>query len=250
MLDEIQYFLKRWLTPAVRGIFLINIGIFLAQHTLLLLLKLNEPFLELFAQVPYDAISRFQIWRFVTYMFLHVGPLHLLFNMLALWYFAPRLESRWGSKEFLKFYFICGVGAAIVHAIFTFIFGAKGRLPSGEFVWGKYGMIGASGAIYGVLLAYAMYWPNETVLLNFFIPMKIKYMVILFCIMEFIGTIGAAGSGISHITHLGGLLTAFLYLKGGSFIGRGGFFRRGPKKLVKRYYRDNDGRIYIEFDKE
>jgi membrane associated rhomboid family serine protease len=250
MLDEIRDFFKHYLTPAVRWILFINVGIFLAQYTILLLLHLNEKFLDLFSQVPYYAVNRLQIWRFVTYMFLHGGGMHLLFNMMALWFFAPRLENHWGSRGFLKFYFICGVGAAIVHAVFTFIFGVRVHDASGKFIWGTEAMLGASGAIYGILLAYAMYWPNETVLLNFFIPMKVKYMVLLFGIMEFIGTVGVAGSGISHITHLGGLLTAFLYLKGGSFLGRGGLFRRRPKKLVKRYYRDNDGRIYIEFDKE
>jgi membrane associated rhomboid family serine protease len=251
MFDEIRDFLKRYLTPAVMWILLINVGILLAQFTILTLLHLDEKFFLLFCQIPFYAVSKYQIWRFVTYMFLHGNGMHLLFNMMALWFFAPRLENHWGTKGFLKFYLICGVGAAIVHAIFTFIFGARGRIPSGEFVWGMEAMLGASGAIYGLLLAYAMYWPNETVLLNFFIPMKVKYMVLIFGIMEFFGSIGPSGSGISHITHLGGLLTAFLYLQGGRYLGGGGgLFRRGPKKVVKRYYRDPAGRIYIEFDKE
>ena len=111
--------------------------------------------------------------------------------------------------------------------------------------------MGASGAIYGILFAYAFYWPDETVLLNFFIPMKVKYMVLLFGTLEFVNTIGGSGSNVSHITHLGGLLTAFLYLGGWRmFRGGGGFFGRRPHRMVKRYYRDADGHIYMEMEEE
>jgi len=251
MFEEMRRFFRRYLTPAVRWILFINVGILLLQFTLLLMVGWDEKFVTFFSQIPYYAVWRLQVWRFVTYMFLHGGGMHLLFNMLALWFFGPRLESRWGTGGFLKFYLICGIGAAVVHADFTLLFGAKGLTETGKIVRGMQMMVGASGAIYGVLLAYALYWPNETVLLNFFIPMKVKYMVLLFGVMEFLGTIGASGSRVSHITHLGGLLVAFLYLRGWQRFGKfgGGFFRR-HKRIVKKYHRDPDGTIYVDYEEE
>jgi len=252
-LYDIRGFFRRHLTPAVRWIFFINVGILILQFTVLLALGWEEKFLRYFSQIPYYAVWRLQVWRFVTYMFLHAGGLHLLFNMMALWFFAPRLEMRWGGARFLKFYFICGIGAAIVHTIFTFLFGNKVILETGGATRGMEMMIGASGAIYGILFAYAFYWPDETVLLNFFIPMKVKYMVLLFGTLEFVNTIGGSGSNVSHITHLGGLLTAFLYLGGWRMFrrgGDGGFFGRRPRRMVKRYFRDADGHIYMEMEEE
>lgn len=247
--------MSRYLNPATKWILITNVGVFLFQYIILQILGLREQFTLLFCQIPYFAVQKLQVWRFVTYMFLHGGGMHLLFNMLALFFFAGRLEARWGIKGFLKFYFICGIGAAIVHAIFTYLFG-KPVLYNGELIRGFQPMLGASGAIYGILLAFAFYWPDQKVLLYFFIPIKIKYLVVIFGVLEFMGTVGAAGSNISHITHLGGLLTAFLYLRGWNkvsnlFGGRGGFRGGGRgRRVVKRYYRDSDGKIYVEFDEE
>ena len=244
--DDIRLFLRRHLTPAVMYILLINVAVLLFQFIVLNLLGLNRPFILLFGHV---ASRSYEVWRFVSYMFLHGGGMHLLFNMLALWFFGPRLESRWGTKGFLNFYFFCGIGAALVHTIFTLALssvsgGINPAIP----------LIGASGAIYGILLAYALYWPNQVVYLNFFIPVKIKYLVIIFGVLEFLGTISGSMGDVSHITHLGGLLAAFIYLKGFRKIFRGGWpfkgGRRRPKKMVKRYYRDKDGKIYIEFEEE
>ena len=249
--SDIRGFFRRYLTPVVGWIIFINVGILVSQFTILLALGWDGKFFFYFSQIPYYAVRRLQLWRFVTYMFLHAGGLHLFFNMMALWFFAPRLELRWGGARFLKFYFLCGIGAAIVHSIFTFLFGHKFILETGGATRGLEMMVGASGAIYGVLFAYAFYWPDETVLLNFFIPMKVKYMVLLFGTLAFVNTIGGAGSHVSHITHLGGLLTAFLYLRGWRmFSGGGGFFGRGRRRMVKRYYRDADGRIYVEMEEE
>jgi len=250
MFKEISDFLKRYLTPGVRIILFINVGVFIAQYTIIVLLGFYEEFTLLFCQIPYYAVIKYQIWRFITYMFLHGGGMHLIFNMLALWFFAPRLEMRWGTRGFLKFYFICGIGAGFVHAAYTLLLGQRVVLETGTVVRGMEAMVGASGAIYGILLAYALYWPNETVLLNFFIPMKVKYMVLLFGVFEFFGTVGPSGSGVSHITHLGGLLVAFLYLQGWKVFRGRSFFRRRKKRMIKRYYRDDDGRIYVEFDEE
>ena len=236
---EIKGFFQQHLTPVVRWIFFINVGVLLMQYTVLAAIGWDGKFLYYFSQNPSLSIRRFQVWRFITYMFLHGDGMHLLMNMFALWFFAPRLEMLWGGRNFFKFYFVCGIGAAIVHVIWGFIFGKNDM------------MIGASGALYGILLAYAFNWPDDTVLMNFFIPMKVKYMVLLFGFVAFINSIGAraSGSNISHITHLGGLLTAFLYLRGWRFFKKT-FFRRSQKRLVKRYYRDANGNIYTQIEEE
>lgn len=149
----------------------------------------------------------FKIWQLFTYMFLHGSLLHILFNLLALWMFGGELEQLWGKKLFLRYYFFTGIGAGIFIAAMNFI------------VYSKFGYspvtIGASGALYGILLAYGMTWPNREILLYFLFPIKVKYLVIAFGLIEFFGTISnVAGSGgtISHIGHIGGIISGFIFI--------------------------------------
>ena len=209
---EIDAFLRRFLSPAVKYIFVVNTIVFLFQALvvrilILLVPSLKSPFAFLLGyylpEIPMLSIYKFYLWQFVTYMFLHITPLHFLFNMLILFFFAPRLEWRWGSWGFIKFYFVVGVGAGIIHAIVSIIAGRASE-----------GMIGASGALYGVLLAFALYWPEERVWVMGVVPVKMKVVIIVLGIFAFIGSIGPAVDDISHITHLGGLIVAFVYLKG------------------------------------
>jgi membrane associated rhomboid family serine protease len=132
-------------------------------------------------------------------MLLHGGLLHLGFNMLALWMFGRDLEYDWGSREFLKYYFICGIGAGLV------------TLAA---LWGRPTYtIGASGAIYGILLAFGMAYPNRYIFLWFLVPIKAKYFVILFGALELLASLSSTQDGVAHLTHLGGLVIGFLYLK-------------------------------------
>jgi membrane associated rhomboid family serine protease len=141
------------------------------------------------------------LWQLFTYQFLHGGVFHLVFNMLALWMFGSPLESDWGTRRFLRYYFICGVGAGICDLVLNLILG--GHAPT----------IGASGAIYGVLLAFGVCYPEQTVLMNFLFPIKAKYMVMIYGAIALYSSMGTLNSGVSNIAHLGGMAVGFIYLK-------------------------------------
>ena len=139
----------------------------------------------------------------VTYLFLHGGFGHIIWNMLALWMFGADLESVWGTRKFLRFYFYCGIGAGICVVLANYI------LP-----WGNplVGTIGSSGAIFGILLAYAMMYPNRTILWGFLIPIQVKYFVLIIGVISFMMSF-QANSGVSEFAHLGGLLFGYIFLK-------------------------------------
>ncbi|MCL2025200.1 MAG: rhomboid family intramembrane serine protease [Leptospirales bacterium] len=189
------------ITPVVKRLLIINGTIFLAQLILGSYSMAINGTIQQFFGLSLKVFNEFKIWQLFTYMFLHGGWLHILFNLLTLWMFAGSLEERWGSKLFLKYYIYCGVGAGLFITAMNYY--TENPLPT----------IGASGALYGILLAYGMTWPNREVLLYFLIPVKIKYLVVLFGLIEFFGTINPSGSGISHIGHLGGLISGFILLK-------------------------------------
>lgn len=156
------------------------------------------------------------IWQLVTYMFLHGGIFHLAINMFVLWMFGSELERTWGSNQFLKYYFLTGVGAGILSVIVT----PNSTIPT----------VGASGAIFGLLVAYAMVYPNRLIYLWFFIPIKAKYLALILGAIELLSTLQLARDGIAHWAHLGGMLVGFAYLKLSSFT-RGGFARVGGKRI-------------------
>lgn len=185
------------ITPMVKRLLIINGAIFLIQ---LVAGSYNWTLQQTFG-LSYKGIQELKIWQLFTYMFLHGGWLHIIFNLFTLWMFAGSLEERWGSKLFIKYYIYCGIGAGIFITGMSYYTGSP--VPT----------IGASGALYGILLAYGMTWPNREVLLYFFIPVKIKYLVLFFGLMEFFGTINQSDSGISHVGHLGGLISGFVLLK-------------------------------------
>ena len=158
----------------------------------------NNFMLNQFALSRYGVLGQFKIWQLVTYMFLHDpnGILHILFNMLFLWMFGIELENEWGTREFLKYYFVTGIGAGILNILFT-------SSPT----------IGASGAIYGVMLAYALRYPDRYVYLYFLFPIKMKYFIGFLFLVAFFSTLGSYGGGIAHAAHLGGIVIGYIYLK-------------------------------------
>lgn len=153
--------------------------------------------------VPYAVFARGQLWRLLTYMFLHdpVSPFHLLFNMLALWMFGKEIEQRWGAARFMRFYFISGVGSGCF-SVFH-LFSPVMRLT---------GVIGASGAILALLTVYAYYYPHRKVLLFFILPVNIRVVVIGYALFSLFGSIAPRGV-VAHLTHLGGILIAIGYLR-------------------------------------
>lgn len=174
-------------------------------------------------------IHQLKLWQPVTYMFLHGNFFHIFFNMFALWMFGSDLEELFGSKNFTKFYLYSGIGAGLCIALMNYyIFNNYGYSPI---------TIGASGAIYALLLAYGMIWPNREVLLYFLFPIKMKYLVLLFGGIEFFGTLASAsgaGGNISHIGHLGGLITGFILLTSKFWYKR---VSLNPFDSLFRYYR-------------
>jgi membrane associated rhomboid family serine protease len=147
-------------------------------------------------------VYHFAIWQLVTYLFLHGGITHILFNMLALWMFGTPLEQQWGTRQFLKFYFYCGIAAGVCDVAINAMLG----------VWNTH-TIGASGAIFGLLLAFGVLYPNQTVLMSFLFPIKAKYMVMIYAGIELLLSIGP-NTGVSSVAHLGGMAFGYIYLKG------------------------------------
>ncbi|MBI3400529.1 MAG: rhomboid family intramembrane serine protease [Acidobacteria bacterium] len=158
--------------------------------------------------VPVQVVHEFRVWQLVTYMFLHGGLFHILFNMLALWMFGTDLERRWGSRYFLKFYFVTGAGAGALTVLFSL-------LPFGFAQQVHYSVvIGASGAVYGLLLAYALYFPDRQIYMYFVFPIPVRVFVTIMGAIALYSSLGESG-GVANATHLGGLLVAYLYLKSG-----------------------------------
>ncbi len=183
--------------------------------------------------VPTDVIHQFRVWQLATYMFLHGGIFHIVFNMLALWMFGTELERIWGTRYFLKFYLVTGVGAGVLTVLFSL-------LPF-EFAQSiqRSNVIGASGAIYGLLLAYALYFPDRPIYMYFVFPSPAKIFVAIMGAIAFFSSLSDAG-GVANATHLGGLLVAYLFLKGA---------RLHPMSEVKyRYLKWKINRVRKKFD--
>ncbi len=143
------------------------------------------------------------VWQLATYLFLHspTDVWHIVFNMLTLWMFGAPIEETWGTRRFLHFYFLCGVGAGVCVVLVN---AALGNLYQPT--------IGASGAIFGLLLAFGMMFPNQTVLFSFLFPIKAKYMVMIFGVIAFISSFNT-GSPVSNLAHLGGMIFGFFYIR-------------------------------------
>ncbi len=189
------------LSPAIKLLIITNVVAFL-------MLLVAPVLVAEFALIPRAVVEQFTIYQLVTYMFLHAGIGHLLVNMLGLWMFGTELERTWGTRFFTKYYFVCGAGAGVL----TVLWGLS-PLPFSESVYYS-AVIGASGAIYGVLLAYAMYFPHRTVYMYFVFPIPAKYFVMIIGAITFLSSVGAGSGGVAHTAHLGGLIVGYVYLKG------------------------------------
>ena len=194
-----------------------------------------------FGLTPVELTHGF-IWQPFTYLFLHGGLGHIFFNLLYLAMFGADLERTWGSKKFYKYYFVCGIGAGLIDVLVREVLVAS-HVTSARILADP--TIGASGAIYGVLLAVAMVMPHRRV---WFFPIPVTMpmwlLVTILGALEFFLTIGESGDGISHVCHLGGMLAGYLYLRRGSFLySPRNFFsdwkRRRLRKKFEVYARDH-----------
>ena len=188
----------------LKWLLIVNIAIFAVS---IIVQRISAPILDNFALVPAQVVQTFAIWQLVTYMFIHAGFLHILWNMLALWWFGAELERLWGTPKFLRFYFACGICAALTVIIAAYIFGGVNIRT-----------VGSSGAVYGILMAYAVMFPDQTILFGFLIPIKSKYFVAIIggivFLQSYTATVGGQGSSVAVVAHLGGLVAGYLLLRG------------------------------------
>jgi membrane associated rhomboid family serine protease len=197
---QFNRFLSRHLTPAVKTIFLINTGVFVGIQIGFLVLPQTvvHHLIDLFGQNPRRSLGTLFVWQFLTYMFIHLNLFHILFNMIILWFFAPDLEDRWGSSRFWRFYLVTGIGAALLHAVIGLL-----TRPGGT-------VIGASGALMGVLVAFWAYYPQRVVYLYGALPILVKWLVPLIVLLDLL--LLRSDPRVSHLTHLAGVVVSYAYL--------------------------------------
>ena len=209
----------RVLPPVVKNLLIINVLLYLATFTM------NRFHIDLtdYLGLHFFMASDFKAYQLITYMFMHGNFEHLFFNMFALWMFGNTLENMWGSKRFLLFYMVCGIGAGLCQEVVQYIqyitslaqydsvnFGG-GQVISMANYLNLLNTVGASGAIYGLLLAFGMMFPNSMIYLYFFVPIKAKWFVIGYAVIELVsGFIG--GGNVAHFAHLGGMLFGLILI--------------------------------------
>jgi membrane associated rhomboid family serine protease len=194
------------ISTAVKALIIANVAVFLVQFFAPIVT-------DLLGLHPFLVVRYFRVWQVATYMFLHGGASHILFNMLALWMFGTDLERTWGTRYFVKFYGVTGIGAGVLTVLFSLLpFGPAQELYAAN-------VIGASGAIYGVLLAYAMHFPDRPIYMYFVFPIPAKIFVAIMGAIAFLSSLSYSG-GVASATHLGGLAVAYVFLKSGRKTGR------------------------------
>ena len=197
------------LNGGVRFLLIVNVVVFILTE----LSGQKSSFFLSFGLVPNMVWSQLKIWQLFTYLFIHGGFFHIFFNMFVLWMFGKDLEQEWGKKDFLVFYFFCGIGAGFI----TVLLGINSFIP----------IVGASGAIYGLLVAYGFTYPNRLVYLYGLFPLKVKHMVLVLGVIAFFASLSASQSSVSHITHLSGMVIGLLFI----------YFNVNWKNLKMGYYK-------------
>ena len=231
---------REFVTPAIRNLVLACVGVFLIQT----LLELFSPsgyrlMIRELGLVPLAVTHGLRIWQPVTYIFLHGGLWHILLNMLFLWMFGVDLERAWGTHRFYAYFFLTGIGAGVINILVKTILDPHGYGTSAV------ATIGASGAIYGILLASAVVFPDRKIwLIPFPVTIPMKIYVAGAIAIEFFSTLGIGGDNVSHVTHLGGALVGYLYLRRGLFLYRVrndylDWKRRRAKRKFEVYMRDH-----------
>ena len=194
------------LPPVVQNLLIINVLFYLADLTL----SWRGIDLTRWLGLHYVTASDFHFWQFITYMFMHGNFSHLFFNMFALWMFGYALENYWGGKRFLAYYLITGIGAALcqtgvlaweIHSMSTTYTPEAMSHYINQIV-----TVGASGAVFGILLAFGMCFPNTPIFLYFLIPIKAKWFVLIYGVVELFAGIGGTADGVAHFAHVGGMI--------------------------------------------
>jgi membrane associated rhomboid family serine protease len=221
--------------------------------------------------------SEFHLYQLLTYMFMHGGLQHIFFNMFALWMFGCVVENVWGPKKFLFYYISCGIGAGLIQELVQYIsyfviddlgsydyVNLNGVSVTVDYYLNQLTTVGASGAIYGILLAFGMLFPEERIFIfPLPVPIKAKWFVLAYVAIELFSALGTSGDGVAHFAHLGGMLFGFLMIRywqkhpgGGSGYGRSGgqqFFDRLRNNWEKRSHKnagDGGAHSHTESDKD
>lgn len=192
------------MTTAVKALIIANVSVFV------LTFAAPQAIIGLLGLSPADVILGGRVWQPATYLFVHspTGIGHILFNMLALWMFGVELERRWGTVFFTKYYFVCGVGAGLCTIAASLLPFDAARASYGQTT------IGASGAVYGLLMAWALLFPHRKILFMFIFPLPARVFVLIIGAVAFFSALGASGGPVANVAHLGGLIIGWLYLKG------------------------------------
>ncbi len=209
------------LTPTIKALIIINVVVFVFEVILG-----RTSVVYYFSVVPYLLIHKLFLWQLFTYMFLHGGVFHLLFNMLVLWMLGSDVEARLGRRRFLQLYFLSGVGAGVCHALAS---------------WGStIPMLGASGAVFGIVIAFAMLFPERYItLFIYFFPLtvKAKHLAMGLAALEILWVVSAARDGVAHFAHLGGFVFGYIYMKSRFRLSLPfAFAQRLSDSLKKRWY--------------
>ena len=208
-----------------RNLLIINVLVYLLASVV----ELGGKSLTDWGALHFFMASDFHVYQFITYQFLHGGFTHLFFNMFALWMFGCVIENVWGPKKFIFYYIFCGVGAGLCQEMVQYIsFAADGltsldpaqilnvngqRLMTVDQIMNLSSTIGASGAVYGILLAFGMTFPNERIFIfPLPIPIKAKWFVGIYAVIEFTSAMFSVGDGVAHMAHIGGMLFGFLLI--------------------------------------
>jgi len=219
-------------TPAVKIILIALVAVFILQLILDGALG-NVTFTRLMGFIPYRFVNGY-LWQIVTYAFLHGSPSHLFFNGFMLFMLGIQLESFWGTRRFVKFFVATAIGGALLHTLIwglSFLF-----FPEQSETLGMIPIIGASGAVYGLFMAYAMLFGDTYFLAFFVFPIKAKYLVAIMGGMSLISSVFYSQDGVAHLVHLGGLIAGFIYIKfnGPNLRGGGGGWPFRKKKSMTR----------------
>jgi membrane associated rhomboid family serine protease len=212
--SPMQFGMTMPLTPAVRGLLIANVSIWLIAQLIIGKVIMGEPdlLIRIFGLVPFSVVKSFFLWQVVTYMFLHaLNPFHILFNMLLLWWLGAELESRWGSRFFLVYYFVSGIGAALLYLAGVTLYALfnSGAAP----IW-SVPVVGASGALFGLMLAYGVIFGERIVYFAMIFPMRAKYFVAILGTFEAVTLLNNGfGSDVANLAHLGGLASGYIFLK-------------------------------------
>ena len=222
-----QLFIPRT-TPCIKALIIVNLVCwFVLIAVVQNFFMKTDGIYRLLGFVPSSISHDFFLWQFVTYMFIHSkGFFHILFNMLILWMFGSELEQLWKKRFFLLYYFVCGVGSALVYFMSVQLY----SLFSGYSSVMDVPVIGASGAVFGLILAYGLIFGDRIVLFMFIFPMKAKYLTLLIAGIELLTVLNSGfGSPVANLAHLGGLISGFLFLNFRSIIQK-----MSMKRIFKR----------------